>query len=71
MEEKEIKNPAKGMKVVRSTSPNFSKADDFIVLKGKVFAIQHVGLKKIILRLKGPIKPETPLPDGIFCLEKV
>lgn len=56
--------------IVRSTLPNFSKRSEFVVLKGKVFNIQNVSPKKIILKLKGKTNKDNPLPDGIFCIKE-
>ena len=67
---KEMTKAPKDMLVVPSTLPNFSKSKEFVVLKGRIFNIQHVSPKKIILKYKGMVKKEQPIPNGIFCLKE-
>lgn len=60
----------KGPMIVPSTLKNFSKRSEFVVMKGKVFNIQSISPKKIILKLKGAVNAKHPLPTGIYCIKE-
>lgn len=65
----ETEKPNKGVMIVASNLKHFSKTKEFVVLKGKVFNIQHVSPKKIILKLKGGVNKQHPLPSGVYCIK--
>lgn len=57
--------PKKDLTMVRSTLPGFRKQNEIVVLKNRVFKIQSVSPKKLILKLIDNIKNT---PDGIYCM---
>ncbi len=58
-----------GVTFQESTSGNFNKKNEFVVLKGTLFKIQTVSPKKLILKYHGIANSE--MPDGIFKIIKV
>ena len=66
----ESEKPNNKPMIVPSNLNHFSKKTEFVVLKGKVFNIQSVSPKKIILKLKGAVNKNNPLPSGIYCIKE-
>ena len=58
-----------GVSLERNDTGNFDKYEDVIVLKGRLFKIQSVAPKKIILKYSGQGVPG--LPSGVFKIVKV
>jgi len=56
--------------IVPSNLNHFDKHKEFVVLKEKVFNIQSISPKKIILKLKGSVNKQHPLPTGIYCIKE-
>lgn len=58
-----------GPQIRRSEGTKFSKAEDMIVLGGKIFEIQSITPKKMLLRYRQKMSQTakaTELPDGVF-----
>jgi hypothetical protein len=55
---------------VKSPFPNFSKKQEGIVLKGKLYKIQSISPKKLVLKIHATA-PNGMDEDGIYCLKHV
>lgn len=60
--------PKNDLTMVQSNLPGFRKQNEIVVLKNKVFRIQSISPKKLILKL---IDTSKNTPDGIYCMQIV
>lgn len=61
-----------GPQIVRSPNTTFNKREDMVVLGGKIFEIQSITPKKILLKYRQKMtkaKSGQMLPDGVFCFK--
>jgi len=59
------KNP-NDVNLKSSGLPKFDKAHEFIVLKGHIFEIQSISIKKIIIKNKRKLSDTDKLADGCY-----
>ena len=64
MEAEVKKNP--NINLRKSVLDKFDKQHEFVVLKKRIFSIQSVSPKKIILKYKRRLRENDTLPEGLY-----